>query len=196
MRRRFASRARYRRTPNTTLLLADDGFVWFHRRDQPEQRDAADRRQRRSAGSSHGFRSAILRGSRAACVSFPWASPLPAPSEESVPAVGSPPPFRDPDGTTIANAHLRVVFAPFAGARVAELDDGLWNAATSIGLLRDATDPQPPPSARDYIAAYTHPIAAGTFNRAYDCTRTDVFTSERVACSYDAPDVPRRRRAL
>ena len=108
-----------------------------------------------------------------------------------MPALASPPPFHDPGGMAIANAHVRVVFAPFAGARVAEFDDGLWNAATSIGLLRDATDPQPPPSGRDYIAAYTHPLAAGTFNRAYDCTRTDVFTTERFACSYDAPDVPR-----
>jgi hypothetical protein len=84
-----------------------------------------------------------------------------------------------------------VVFAPFAGARVAELSDGNGNAATSIGLLRDATDPQPPPSSRDYIATYTHPLPAGTFNRPYVCERADAFTTSRIICSYDAPDLPR-----
>ena len=93
---------------------------------------------------------------------------------------GTPPPFADPGGTTIANAHLHVVFAPFAGARVAELGDGQWNAATSIGLLRDAIDPQPPASSRDYIAAYTHPMPAGTFNRAYVCARDDALTTQRA----------------
>ena len=78
--------------------------------------------------------------------------------DEAPPPRGTPPPFSDPDGTAIANAHLQVVLAPFAGARIAELSDGNGNAATSIGLLRDATDPQPPPSSRDYIAAYTHPL--------------------------------------
>jgi amino acid transporter len=106
------------------------------------------------------------------------------------PRRGTPPPFRDPDGMVIANANLRVVFAPFAGARIAELDGGLENAATSIGLLRDATDPQPVVSSRDYIAAYTHPLPAGTFNRAYSCSRLDLLTSTRFTCSYDAPDIP------
>ncbi len=102
----------------------------------------------------------------------------------------TPPPFEDPDGTAVANGRLRVVFAPFAGARVAELGDGSGNAATSIGLLRDATDPQPPASSRDYIAAYTHPLAAGTFNRPYVCNRIDSLGTQRISCSYDAPDVP------
>jgi hypothetical protein len=105
-------------------------------------------------------------------------------------APATPPPFSDPDGTVMSNGRLRVVFAPFAGARIAELGDGHANAATGIGLLRDATDPQPPVSARDYIAAYTHPLPAGTFNRPYQCQREDAFTTQRVACTYDAPDVP------
>jgi hypothetical protein len=112
------------------------------------------------------------------------------PAGAPVPRLGNPPPFRDPDGTSLANGHLRVVFAPFAGARVAELSDGLTNSATSIGLLRDATDPDPPASSRDYIAAYTHPFAAGTFNRQYVCNRNDVLTTVRITCSYDAPDLP------
>jgi hypothetical protein len=56
--------------------------------------------------------------------------------------------------------------------------------------LRDATDPEPPASSRDYIAAYTHPLSAGTFNRPYACSRNDVLTTVRITCSYDAPDVP------
>ncbi len=102
----------------------------------------------------------------------------------------APPPFSVPDGTVMSNRRLRVVFAPFAGARIAELGDGRANAATGIGLLRDATDPEPPVSSRDYIAAYTHPLPAGTFNRAYQCERNDSLMTQRVTCTYDAPDVP------
>jgi hypothetical protein len=91
----------------------------------------------------------------------------------------------------MSNAHLRVAFAPFAGARIAELGDGRGNAATSIGLLRDAVDPEPPASARDYIASYTHPLPAGTFNRRYSCARTDAVGVQQVTCRYDAPDLPR-----
>ena len=126
------------------------------------------------------------RGARVIPVGISAATPPGAP----VPRLGSPPPFRDPDGTSFANGRLRVVFAPFAGARVAELSDGRTNSATSIGLLRDATDPEPPASSRDYIAAYTHPLAAGTFNRPYACSRNDVLTTVRITCSYDAPDLP------
>jgi amino acid transporter len=126
------------------------------------------------------------RSARVIPVGISAATPAGAP----VPRLGSPPPFQDPDGTTLANGRLRVVFAPFAGARVAELSDGKTNSATSIGLLRDATDPGPPASSRDYIAAYTHPIAAGTFNRPYACSRNDVLTTARITCSYDAPDLP------
>ncbi|HEY2554699.1 MAG TPA: amino acid permease, partial [Candidatus Cybelea sp.] len=115
------------------------------------------------------------------------APPISAPPS---PSFGTPPPFRDPEGTTLANSHLRVVLAPFAGARIAELGERRSNAATSIGLLRDATDPQPPVSLRDYIGTYTHPLPAGTFNRAYSCTNQDTPTTTRVSCSYDAPDLP------
>ena len=60
------------------------------------------------------------------------------------------------------------------------------NVASSIGLLRDAVDPEPSPSARDYIAAYTHPLPAGTFNRPYHCETQ----AHSIACTYDAPDIP------
>jgi hypothetical protein len=182
-------RGRERRPPWTTLLLADTGAYGFLVAINPS---GTTRRVGRIAVSLRGHATTVApftiasRGVRVIPVgiSAPWTTAF------AVPRLGSPPPFRDPDGTTVGNAHLRVVFAPFAGARVAELGDEAANAATSIGLLRDATDPEPHPSSRDYIAAYTHPIAAGTFNRPYACTRNDALTTARVTCSYDAPDLP------
>ena len=178
-----------RKASDVTLLLADDssyGFIFAINPSGARRRIAAIRvRLANRTVAVAGFELAA-RGARVIPVGISSASPAGAP----VPRLGSPPPFRDPDGTTLANGHLRVVFAPFAGARVAELSDGRTNSATSIGLLRDATDPEPPTSSRDYIAAYTHPIAAGTFNRPYTCSRNDALTTLRITCSYDAPDLP------
>jgi amino acid transporter len=116
----------------------------------------------------------------------------PSPSAAPAPPPGTPPPFADPSGQSIANGRVRIVFAPFAGARVSEFGEPRGgNAATGIGLFRDATDPQPPVSSRDYIASYTHPLPAGTFNREYVCNRLDVFATQRVTCTYNAPDLPR-----
>ena len=179
----------YRHVPNTTLLTADDGAYGFlvavnpgdHQRRIPAEKVGLAQRVVTVAAfdvPAHGARLVGVGVHRRAPPTLP-----PPPS-------GTPPPFADPGGTTMASAHLRVVFAPFAGARIAELGDGKWNAATSIGLMRDATDPQPAVSSRDYIAAYTHPLPAGTFNRAYVCTRTDALTTQRETCSYDAPDLP------
>lgn len=91
------------------------------------------------------------------------------------------------------------MLAPNAGARIDDLAPQMakasfiiaHNFASTIGLLRDAVDPEPTPSARDYIAAFTHPIPAGTFNRHYVCAlaHADEKTAE-ATCSYDAPDVP------
>lgn len=109
----------------------------------------------------------------------------------AVSALASPSPFVDDAAVTLQGARLRVAFGPAAGARVAELrtaDSG--NVATSIGLLRDAVDPAPPVSARDYIAAYTHPLPAGTFNRTYVCSTPAAASVPNVACAYDAPDLP------
>jgi glycosyl hydrolase family 35 len=104
----------------------------------------------------------------------------------------TPPPFADATGITFHNnAGLFVTYAPGAGARIASLtDDRGWNAASSIGLLRDAVDPQPPPSTRDYIAAYTHPLPVGTFNRAYDCSGVETLLRLEQRCTYEAPDIP------
>ncbi len=107
------------------------------------------------------------------------------------PATATPPPFHDDEARLLRSRSLRVAIAPRAGARIAELDDGSGNVATSIGLLRDAVDPMPPASPRDYIAAYTHPLAAGTFNRTYACDSSRITESQlSVGCEYDAPDVP------
>jgi hypothetical protein len=114
-----------------------------------------------------------------------------APKPPAGPAFSTPPPFRDDDALLLSNARVRLVLAPNAGARVAELDGGDDdNAASSIGLLRDAVDPEPTPSVRDYIAAYTHPLSAGTFNRSYGCTRSTGIQDEKLSCVYDAPDIP------
>jgi amino acid transporter len=121
---------------------------------------------------------------------IPVGIPAIAPAAPLLQGEATPPPFTPGTGTTIANARIRAVFSAEAGARVWYLGDNHENAATSIGLLRDAVDPQPSPSARDYIAAYTHPLPAGTFNRTYLCTRNSSQGLQRVTCSYDAPDLP------
>jgi hypothetical protein len=179
----------FRKTSGVTVLLADDrsyGFVvainasGVRRHIGPMRVRLANRTVRVAAFDLSARSTRIV----------PFGIFAPAPAGAPVARLGNPPPFRDPDGTSIGNAHLQVVFAPFAGARIAELGDGPANAATSIGLLRDAIDPEPQASSRDYIAAYTHPVAAGTFNRSYACSRGDALTTARIICSYDAPDLP------
>jgi hypothetical protein len=140
-------------------------------------------------------------------------TPLPWARETHEAHAFAAPLFTDgPNDVFMQNDLLRVAFAPQAGGRIALLEGpSNDNAATSIGLLRDAVDPEPSPSARDYIAAYTHPLPAGTFNRVYDCTiapkttgsnggssgsagvpgsSTVASASVSVACSYRAPDLP------
>jgi amino acid transporter len=180
---------RFRKLSGVTLLLADDSsyaiIVAINPSSAQRHIDAMRVRLANRTVVVAAFE-LQARGTRVIPVGISAATPAGAP----VPRLGSPPPFRDPDGTSLANGRLRVVFAPFAGARIAELSDGETNSATSIGLLRDATDPEPSASSRDYIAAYTHPFAAGTFNRQYVCSRNDVLTTQRITCSYDAPDLP------
>jgi len=172
---------------DTTLLLADDrsfGFV-----DAINSGDSA-----RSVGP---FRVELARGAvEVPSVLVPPRSARLIPIGLSVrpsafarqPATATPPPFRDDEARILRMGSLRVAIAPRAGARIAELGDGKDNAATSIGLLRDAVAPMPPASPRDYIAAYTHPLPAGTFNRSYVC---DSFARQATYyCEYDAPDLP------
>ncbi|MFN2450283.1 MAG: amino acid permease, partial [Candidatus Baltobacteraceae bacterium] len=66
-------------------------------------------------------------------------------------------------GSALASQTARLIYAPCAGGRVFVFEDRQHrdNLFTTIGALRDAWTPEFPPSPRDYIAAYTHPIAAG-----------------------------------
>ncbi len=182
--------ARDRAVPNTTLLLADDssyGFIIAVNPNRSVRRVAMGtvRLAHRRVKVAQFYVAAG--GARVVAVG----ATAPAANLGPSPARATPPPFADPGGTKIANASLHIVFAPFAGARIARLGDGHGNAATGIGLLRDATDPQPPVSPRDFIAGYTHPLPAGTFNRAYSCDRMDLGMTAHATCSYDAPDLPR-----
>ncbi len=184
----LGSRALTPPAPDTTLLLADDksyGFIDavnpsdLARTIGPFRVALADRNVSVPAASL----------SPRSTVWIPVGVSAPAPNPAPVATAAGLPPFADRSATVLGNELLRVAFDRNAGARIAELDGGTGNVATSIGLLRDAVDPEPTPSARDYIAAYTHPIPAGTFNRSYNC---DV-TIEQVSyftCRYDAPDLP------
>lgn len=176
--------------PGVSVLLADDGSYAFEVAINPSA-------NRRRIGAFHvrlaprigAVRSLDLPARSARVVPLGVSRPLPP---QLPPALaGTPPPFADPEGTVITNGHLRVVFAPFAGARIAEFGEAGANAATSIGLFRDAVEPEPAPSSRDYIASYTHPLPAGTFNRSYACTQTDAIGVARFTCAYDAADLPR-----
>ena len=181
---------RFAHPSNVTVLLANDASYAFEVAINPSgvsQRIGAfdvplERRTARTASFTLPPRSSRI---------VPIGSSAPWRALPSAPVPGTPPPFADADATVMSNAHLHLAFAPFAGARIAELSGGGINMATSIGLLRDAVVPEPPPSARDYIASYTHPLAAGTFNRRYACTHTDAVGVQQIACTYDAPDLPR-----
>ena len=174
---------------DTTLLLADDrsfGFV--------DAINSGDSGTERRAVSSRAWREAAV----------------------EVPSVLVPAAKRAPDSRRVARAPVRVLRAsrrPRLRRRFATTKresyawdlcasrsrralvrgslnsaTGTENAATSIGLLRDAVAPMPPASPRDYIAAYTHPLPAGTFNRSYVC---DSFARQATYyCEYDAPDLP------
>ena len=97
-------------------------------------------------------------------------------------------PFADDRAITLQNAVARVVIAPNAGARAFVFEDLSThrNVFTTIGAARDDVAAPPSPSPRDYIAPYTHPLAAGTFNRVYACVQRTLFS---VRCTYDAPDL-------
>ena len=96
--------------------------------------------------------------------------------------------YDDRSGTlTLDNGIVRAIIVPNAGARIFLFERlvSRENFFTSIGGLRDDVQTPPSPSPRDYIAPYTHPIEAGTFNRPYRCTTA----ANAVTCSYDAPDL-------
>jgi hypothetical protein len=79
-----------------------------------------------------------------------------------------------------------------AGARSLVFEDKASgeNLFTTIGALRDDVAQPEPPSARDYIAKFTHPIPAGTFNRPYSATILTSGNRASAEFTYDAPDMP------
>ncbi len=89
----------------------------------------------------------------------------------------------------LENASLRLIVSACAGARAFIFEDkrSKENLFTTAGAFRDAWSPQLPPSERDYIGRYTHPIAAGTFNRCY--AQYDVSRLQ-ARFTYAAPDAP------
>jgi hypothetical protein len=82
--------------------------------------------------------------------------------------------FGDTAGTIVLqNSRLRVIVTPQGGGRVVEIgqeSDPWTNATDATGALRDDLVPSQPPSARDYIAAYTHAYPAGMAQRRYAAT--------------------------
>jgi hypothetical protein len=88
------------------------------------------------------------------------------------------------------NGIVRVVVSANAGARsfIYEDDRTGKNYFNTIGALRDDIRTPPTPSPRDYIAAYTHPIPAGTFNRTYACRVDASGALAQLTCTYTAPD--------
>jgi len=89
------------------------------------------------------------------------------------------------------NAAVRLVISPCAGARAFAFEDKRTgeNLFTTVGGLRDAWEQTYPPSARDYIAKYTHPIQTGTFNRCYHAS-VPTEAAARATFTYSAPDAP------
>jgi hypothetical protein len=100
--------------------------------------------------------------------------------------------FRDGAPVVILqNSAVRAIVSPDAGARAFVFEDLStgFNAFTTIGALRDDLASPLPPSPRDYIASYTHPLPAGTFNRPYRCSVLHSTARAMVQCSYDAGDL-------
>ena len=89
------------------------------------------------------------------------------------------------DTIELRNGGATIAISPGSGARAFVFTAGAANAFNSIGAFRDDVATPPSPSARDYIAQYTHPLEAGTFNRTYACERH----AATLRCSYTAPDL-------
>lgn len=89
------------------------------------------------------------------------------------------------------NGVVRIVVSADAGARSFVYEDERThvNYFSTIGAARDDVPNPPTPSPRDYIAAYTHPIPAGTFNRPYACRVDEQGARGSLTCTYTAPDL-------
>ncbi len=78
--------------------------------------------------------------------------------------------FRDGSRAVVLdNGLVRLIVAADAGARAFVFEDDATQRSvfTSVGGMRDDVAVEPPLSATDRIAKYTHQFPAGTFNRAY-----------------------------
>ena len=177
---------------DATLLLADDDSYGFIVAINPSKHPRTLGPFAVAFGKRHANIAAVTMPARSTrLIAFGDVRAAGGATVAPLDTISTPPPFADPNGQALDGSRLHAVFAPQAGARIAQLSAaGLDNAASSIGLLRDAVDPMPSPSARDYIAPYTHPLPAGTFNRTYACTSAERDMLPRVKCSYDAPDLP------
>jgi hypothetical protein len=101
--------------------------------------------------------------------------------------------FEDGSQTAVfENASVRLFVSPDAGGRSLVFEDKATgdNLFTTVGALRDDVAQPLPMSTRDYIGKYTHPIAAGTFNRSYAATVLKNGTRASAEFAYDAPDMP------
>jgi hypothetical protein len=90
----------------------------------------------------------------------------------------------------LQNTRVRLIVSPCAGGRAFIFEDLTLreNLFTTVGGLRDGWMQTLPPSSRDYIAKYTHPIATGTFNRCYAAS---IDSRGKLATfTYTAPDAP------
>ncbi len=94
------------------------------------------------------------------------------------------------EAITLNNDRIQLIISACAGARAFVLKDksNHINYFTTIGGLRDAWTPSAPESPRDYIAKYTHPIVAGTFNRCYKATISNSRPRASASFVYTAPD--------
>lgn len=100
--------------------------------------------------------------------------------------------FRDGSATYVLdNGRVRLIVSADAGARAFVFEDLAThrNLFTTTGALRDDVAAPATPSPRDYIAAYTHPFPAGTFNRHYECAVAENGELASLKCRYTAPDL-------
>lgn len=102
------------------------------------------------------------------------------------------------DAVVLQNPFARAVVVPAGGARMPVFElmppgprgaigsTEQENAFDATGALRDDVLLQPPPSATDRIARYTHSYPAGTFNRSYHVTDA---RDGQARFTTDVPDV-------
>ena len=97
------------------------------------------------------------------------------------------------DTYVLQNARVRAVLVAGGGGRLVSFGPlaGPANLTDATGALRDDVRAPLPPSARDYIARYTHDYPAGTFNRPY---RAEIVAAggarAALKLSYAMPDAP------